>query len=212
MVPGAGANPAPGSSAFHRVTARYQVVLVEPEGLTRRDTQLTRHEIDPEHLFGDRVLNLQPGVDLEEIKPTIGVDQHLDRARIDVPGGSAETHRRLTHGRQKFVMARRGTFFDQLLVTALERAIPHSQPQRGPRSGRQDLDLEMLGRLQVALGVNVRGSEVRLGLPPGRSQRPLHLSWGPHDLEPASAAPAGGLERDRVAVLLGETHDRLGAV
>ena len=58
--------------------------------VTKGDPQLLLDEIDAEHELGDRVLDLKPGVDLEEGEAVVVVDQEFDRARVHVPRGPGD--------------------------------------------------------------------------------------------------------------------------
>ena len=65
---------------------------VEP--LASRDANLPSHQIDAGHHLGDRVLDLQPRVHLEEVEPAVLVEQKLDRAGIGVADGARDRGRR----------------------------------------------------------------------------------------------------------------------
>ena len=68
-----------------RVTARRRVGAGEP--LAVGDRELREHQVDPTGLLGDRVLDLEPGVDLEEGDGAVLRDEELAGAGADVPGG-----------------------------------------------------------------------------------------------------------------------------
>src|SRR6185312_11092454 len=77
--------------ALQRGTAAHDVVLVQPElveGLTEGDAHLRLHQVDIRDLFGDRVLDLDTRVHLDEDVLAFAlsrrVEQELDRARVDV--------------------------------------------------------------------------------------------------------------------------------
>ena len=59
---------------------------VEVEPLAARDPDLPLHEIHAGHHLGDRMLDLQPGVHLEEVEAAVLVEEELDRARVGVAG------------------------------------------------------------------------------------------------------------------------------
>ena len=59
-------------------------VGIEVEPLAARDADLPAHQIDAGHHLGDRVLDLQPRVHLEEVEPAVLVEQELDRAGVGV--------------------------------------------------------------------------------------------------------------------------------
>jgi hypothetical protein len=56
-----------------------------------RDVQLQLDDVNPGGGLGNRVLDLQPGVDLEERKqPLAGLVEELHRPGVDVPGGPGQ--------------------------------------------------------------------------------------------------------------------------
>src|SRR5207244_11221304 len=71
-------------AALDRPAALDDVGLREAQWPAGRDLDLRLHEIDPGHRLGDRVLDLDAGVHLEEVEAPLLVDQELDRARADV--------------------------------------------------------------------------------------------------------------------------------
>ena len=55
--------------------------------------QLQLDQVEPGRLLGDRVLDLQPGVDLHEPEVAgLGVDQELDGARVAVARRFGDAH------------------------------------------------------------------------------------------------------------------------
>src|SRR6266702_687278 len=67
-----------------RVSARYRVGIADR--LAVGDPQLFEDEVDAEHLLGDRVLALEPGVDFEEGDLPVGAHQELTGTGSDVSG------------------------------------------------------------------------------------------------------------------------------
>ena len=57
---------------------------IEIEPLAARDADLPAHQIDAGDHLGDRMLDLQPRVHLEEVEPAVVVEQELDRAGVGV--------------------------------------------------------------------------------------------------------------------------------
>ena len=65
-----------------RVAAQHDIVLAERQGFAAGDAQLLAHDVDAGDRLADRVLDLQPGVDLEEsIRRALRVDEKLARRR-----------------------------------------------------------------------------------------------------------------------------------
>ena len=85
------------------------------------DAELLAHEVDAGRLLGDRVLDLQPGVDLEERDRAVLPDEELDGAGVGVAGLRADPSGGVVQGRPLLVgEVRRGRFLDELLVPALK--------------------------------------------------------------------------------------------
>ena len=66
-----------------------QPLGIEIEPLAARDADLPADEIEAGHHLGDRMLDLQPRVHLEEIEAAVLVEQELDRAGVGVADGPA---------------------------------------------------------------------------------------------------------------------------
>ena len=128
-VPGAGRKPRPGSSPLMRNSTawpRGAGVGREPSRSPAAIRNMLPDQVDPGDLLGDRVLDLEPGVDLQEGESCrLVADQELDRARADVAGlGAAVTAARRTRPRApSSEQAGRRGLLDQLLVPPLERAV-----------------------------------------------------------------------------------------
>ena len=82
-------------------TGNAHVILTETELLARRNAQLPFDQVEAGHRFGDRMLDLQPGIHLHEEEFAVGV-QELDRPGVDV----ADTAR---HGDGRGVQAGAGS-------------------------------------------------------------------------------------------------------
>ena len=101
----------------------FDVALLEAELEARGDADLLLDEVDAGHGLGDRMLHLQPRIDLEEVEMAVGEDE-LDRPRVDVPGRPRRADRGVAHGRTDLRgEGRRWRLFHDLLVPALDRAL-----------------------------------------------------------------------------------------
>ena len=76
----------------------FDVALLEAELEARGDADLLLDEVDAGHGLGDRMLHLQPRIDLEEVEMAVGEDE-LDRPRVDVSGRPRRADRGVAHGR-----------------------------------------------------------------------------------------------------------------
>ena len=155
MRPGDGAKSRSGSSAFRRASTAcpFSVGPLALEPAARRDVDLRLHQVDVGGGLGDRVLDLQPGVDLEEREGLLpGVVEELDRARTDVPDGQGEPlGRRLQLLVLLGAQQRRGRLLDDLLVAALDRAVAYADGPRGAVAVGDQLHLDVTGARHQAL-------------------------------------------------------------
>src|SRR5207237_863059 len=89
----------------------------------RRESDLLLHEVHARGHLGDRVLDLDARVDLDEVRLVLLVDEKLERADVAVTGA----HRGID-GKLGDVLAealadgRRGRLLDHLLIPSLDRA------------------------------------------------------------------------------------------
>src|SRR5262249_791732 len=110
------------------------------------DPQLQLHQVQAGDLLGDRVLDLQPGVHLQEVKGPVAVQHELDGARAGVADRRARGLRRGGElVAQVLADARRRALLDDLLVAALDRAFALEQVDHGARGVAEDLDLDVPG-------------------------------------------------------------------
>ena len=76
-------------ATLDRPAARDDVLLRERQPLAGGDANLPLHEVDPRHELGDRMLDLEPRVHLEEVELAVAVEQELARAGVHVAGRRA---------------------------------------------------------------------------------------------------------------------------
>ena len=112
-------------AALDRVPVEHDVLLREAKRLSVGDVDLQLDQIAAGDGLGDRVLDLDPAVDLEEeVLAGVDVEDELDRAQIAVPDRLRERDR---FGGERVarrgVEIRRGRLLDHLLVAALHRAV-----------------------------------------------------------------------------------------
>ena len=209
MVPGEGSEGAAGrvlgvDPHLDGVAVAPDVVLAEAERLTRRHPQLPLDQIEPGHQLGDRVLDLESGVHLEEEELAVLVEE-LDRPGVDVAAGLGHLDRGLAHGPADLVGEVRGrALLHQLLVASLGRAVPLAQPQRGAVGVGDDLHLDVARPGQVPLDVALVPAEVGQRLPHGRLEGLGGLVGTVHHLHAPPATAEGGLDGHRPPELVAE--------
>ena len=138
----AAASPGPGPrrTAGPRSRARW-APAVRGQPVAAGDLQLQRDQVQPGIALGDRVLDLQPGVHLQEVEPAVVVGQELDgaRRRCSRPPAAAAAPPSSSSLAQpgEPLDQRRRRLLDDLLVPALDRALPLAdRPDRAVRSAR----------------------------------------------------------------------------
>ena len=105
-------------------TVTRNVRLSEGKLFPRSDANLLLDQIDSSHLFGDGMLNLNPGVDLDKVKVVVLIDDEFDRAGVVVIDGANEPCGRVAdRGAGNIRQIRGRRFLDQLLVFPLRRAV-----------------------------------------------------------------------------------------
>ncbi len=187
--------------ALEGVAAGDDLVLRHRQRLARGDPDLLLHQVDAGRHLGDGVLDLDPGIHLDEVEAIVGVDQELARARVRVADGLGQPDGGLAqlladlHGQ-----GRRGRFLDELLVPALERAVAVPAVDDVAVVVGEDLDLDVPGPVDELLEVDARVLERRLGLVPGRLERRQERPLLADDPHPLPAAAGRGLDED------GEAH------
>src|SRR4029453_3279124 len=93
------------------------VVLAEAELLARREPDLLLDEVAAGHELGDRMLDLEPRVHLQEVVGARAVDEELPRARVDVADGGGQPARRLAQPAPQLRRhRRRRALFHELLM------------------------------------------------------------------------------------------------
>ena len=116
--------------------------LGQRQRLARGDADLPFDEVDARDHFGDRVLDLQPGVHLEEEEVTVLVDE-LHRAGVVVADGLRRLDCCLTHGVLDAVQQPgRRRLLDQLLMAPLGRAVTRRDPHDVALLVADDLHLD----------------------------------------------------------------------
>ncbi len=140
-VPGDGRKFCAGSSATRRnsiACPRGSDVGLGDQPRTGRETELLGDQVDPGGLLGDGVLDLQPGVHLEEGDRSVGADQVLHRAGAAVAGRLADrAGRRVDAGPRRGGQERGRGLLDELLVAPLHRAVAGADDERPGRRRRR---------------------------------------------------------------------------
>jgi hypothetical protein len=184
------------------VAEERDVFLREPKRGAGGDAQLLLHQVEPGDRLGDRVLDLQAGVHLDEVELAVLIEE-LDGA------GAAILH--FGHGvgagladllALRLVQGGREGFFPDLLVAALQRTVALAQIDRIALAVAKHLDFDVAGRPRYARCRRRIVAERGLGL--GRAWHSASSKvFVEGDLHAAPAAAGGRLDQHRIADLSG---------
>src|SRR5215472_19340811 len=110
--------------------AQREIRPIDRQCLAGRDPQLPFDEVEPGHHLGDRMLDLQPGVHLDEIK-ALAVGDELNRAGPDIANGARRRYGGLAHRSPPLgIEIWRRRFLDYLLIAPLDRAVALEEVDR----------------------------------------------------------------------------------
>ncbi len=189
-------------------------LMVAREDLGRKRHAVGHQELEPHQVeagdeLGDGMLDLEPGVDLQEGEAPVGEDEELDGAGVDVADGARRGHRRRPQLGAPLRGDDRGrALLDDLLVAALDRALALEEMHHGAVRVTEDLHFDVAGASHVGLDehgpVTEGGARFALGGRHGVGERvgALHHAHAP-------ATPArGGLHEDGPTQRGGGVGDR----
>ncbi len=156
-------------AAFDGVRLRVeQRVRIQVEPLASRDANLPLHQVDARHHLGDRVLDLQARVHLQEVERSVLVEQEFDRAGVGVTHRFRNRRRGRRHAPPELRRDRqRRALFDDLLVTPLDRALALDERQHGAVMIAEQLHFDVARRHDPALEIHRTVTECRLRLRSG---------------------------------------------
>ncbi|KJL42383.1 hypothetical protein RR49_00277 [Microbacterium ginsengisoli] len=182
------------------MSVEHDVALCDVKLLARRDAQLLLDEVDAGDGLGDRVLDLQPRVHLDEEEVRRAVSRHEELHGPGTPvvdgcrgrdGGGTETRaqRRVDGGRRGLL--------DDLLVAPLQRALPLPQMDDRPVGVGEHLHLDVARSGHQPLEQERVVTEGGPGHAPGGLERCGEGRGIRHDLHALAAAARGGLHEQR---------------
>ncbi len=186
--------------------------------LAGRDPQLLADDVDPGAELGDRMLDLEPRVQLDERERAVGAEQELERARVRVADRAAGALGGGLHRlAQLRVERRRRRLLDELLVAALDRALALAERQHAALRVAEHLHLDVARRDERLLEVEVAVAERGLRLGGRGLEGVVELGRVGDEPHPLAAAAGRRLQQHRVAELggrgprLGERRRAVGA-
>ncbi len=150
-----------------RMAALRQILLRPWQFASSGDSDLRADEIDAGHLFGDRMLDLEPRVHLEKVEASGfagSFDEKLHGPGVSISRRARDRHRCVTHPLpQRRSDRRRRTLFDHLLVASLNRALALEQVDDVAVLIAEDLELDMSRLLDQPFNVERAVAEGRHG-------------------------------------------------
>ena len=134
----------------------------------RGDADLRLDQIDAGDALGDRVLDLNARIDLDEIELAgVGILQELDGARRAIAHRAADLERRLAQlGALRIRQEGGRRAFHHLLIAALHGAVAFVQMHQIAVGIAQDLHFHMTRAPDQLLEINLILAESRFGLAP----------------------------------------------
>ena len=202
---------AAGLQAFGQFAQRRQV--------TGRQFDHPAHQVDAPHLFGDTVLDLQAGVNFEEIEALGGavVDEfHGTGAAVADRLGQLDCRcaQLIRHAGWQVGC---GGFFQHFLVTPLHRAVAHTEGNHVAFAVAKYLHFQVTGTLDVFLDKHAAVAEVVLAEALDRVEGIAQFSRAVAHAHADAATAGGAFQHHRVADLLAsdqrgvEVFQQLGA-
>ena len=194
---------------LHRPAGEAHLVLRQCQPLARRDPDHLLDDIETGDEFGDRVLDLQAGIHLEEVEVPVRSQDELDRAGGIVVDGLGERDRLRTHlGAQGRIDRRRRSLLDDLLIAPLDGAFALAQVDDVAMTVAQHLDLDMARVLDESLDEDTVVAERRARLGAGGAHAFHDFALRPCDAHALAAATGRGLDHHRQPDVAGD-RDRL---
>ena len=200
-------------AALQRMTVQTNLVLRRHAGLAgnaeasaRRDLYLRLHNVNARHLLGDRMLNLNARIDLNEIKlAAVGVLEKLGGAGVFVARVPRKTQR---ERRQCFARnigkIRRRRALNNFLIATLHGTVAFKQVKQGAVFVAEQLDFHMARALNEALKVDRAVAEGCGGFAASGGDAFGEFGGGVDASHAASAAAPGCFEHQGVAEGFGE--------
>ncbi|MPM38347.1 hypothetical protein SDC9_84976 [bioreactor metagenome] len=186
--------------AFDHMAGELDVLLTQRQLFARRDPDLLFDDVDAGQLFGDRMLDLNPGVHFHEIEIAVGGQQEFDRPGIVVAGGLGRLDRGRAHAFAQFrIQRRRRRLFEQFLVAALNAAIAFPEVDDIAVVVGQDLEFDVARIDDIFFHVKRSVAEGLLRLGPCRMEALNQTRVIVRDAHSAAAAAGRCLDDYRIA-------------
>src|SRR4051812_38571597 len=104
--------------------------------------------------FGDGMLHLQPGVDLEKIEVALVIDEEFRSSGVCVIGGARQTYGSRAHGGPQFRRRKRGwRLLDHFLMAALDGTFPFAEINYVASGVAEDLNFDVSCPLEISFQI-----------------------------------------------------------
>jgi hypothetical protein len=175
--------------------SRSDLFLSQAERTTRGHFDLQAHEVEASDALGHGMLDLEPGVHLEEVEGAFGVEQELDRPRVLVACGTRRRDSGRTKGRTRFGGERRTRgLFDDLLMATLEGALALAEVKGLALPVGQDLHLDVTRSFDETLDDHRVVAEGRFRFAPRGREGCREVGLGANDTHAFSAPARDGFK------------------
>ena len=162
------------------------------------DKNLLLDQIDPAHLFGDRMLDLQARVHLEEIVIALPVHQEFDRSGSEITDRTGRSNGITPHTLPQLRSHQgRRTLFDDFLVAALHGALPLAQVDHMAEPVSQHLEFDVVRLFDKPFDVDGIVAERSHRLGTGSLKSFAHVRFPPHQPHTLSASALRRLQHHR---------------
>src|SRR6266480_3809553 len=166
----------------------------------RGDGDLKLHQIEAGNLFGDGMFDLQARIHFQEIEIEVGVNEEFNGACVDVTAGARESHRGVAHLlAQVGSDDRRGRFLDYFLMAPLHGAFPLAKRNDAAVSVGENLDLDVMGPVEIFFQVKTVVTESVQGFRRGIAECGFEFGVVVNEAHAHSAATGDGLQKNGVA-------------
>ncbi len=188
------------NAGFDRPAVEPDILLGKRQLFARGNAQHQLDEIEPGHQFGDRMLDLQPCVHLEEVEISPAIDDKLHGPGRAVSDSLRQCHRLPSHRlARRHVEKRARRLLDHFLVAALDRALALAEIDDVAVGVAEHLDFDMPRLFDVLLNEDAIIAKARFCFARCTAEAVADLIVIGGDAHALAAAAGGGLDHDRVA-------------
>src|SRR5690554_146417 len=197
--------------AFHGV--QLGEIIFAADFLTSRYFDLLLDQVKIRYFLCDWMFHLYPGVHFHEKEIPLFVHEELNGTCAFITDSLGAFDGCGSHFLPQFICdKRRGCFFDQLLVTPLDRAIPFGKMTSSSAAVAYDLNFYMTGLLNEFFQIKPVVAKCRGGFLSGIVPCLFEFAFLFYHPHPTSTTTSGSLKDDRVTHFLSQLNTLFHAV